>query len=318
MKTLLIGGSGFIGTRLVESLQEAGHQVRILDRSPTSRFGELATQGDVRDLQTVRAAMEGVEAVFLLAAEHRDDVQPSSLYYDVNVAGAENTAQAAADAGIRRIIFTSTVAVYGLNSGMANEDTPTAPFNDYGHSKLAAEEVLKGWARGSADRSAVIVRPTVVFGEDNRGNVFNLLSQVASGKFVMVGNGENRKSMCYVGNLVPFLIGGLTAGPGVRITNYADKPDLTMNELVSLVRGETRGDPSLPPKIPYSLGLMGGYAADVAARLLGRSLPISSVRVRKFCATTQVAMTGPGSDENRPPYSIQEGLIRMIRSLPTP
>ena len=89
-----------------------------------------------------------------------------------------------------------------------------------------------------------------------------------------------------------------------------------MNELVSLIREEIRGDPGLPLRIPYPIGLAGGYLADAAALVLRRPLPVSSVRVRKFCATTRVRRTGAAANFD-PPFSIREGLTRMIRSMST-
>jgi nucleoside-diphosphate-sugar epimerase len=81
-----------------------------------------------------------------------------------------------------------------------------------------------------------IVRPTVVFGEGNRGNVYILMQQVALGKFLMVGSGKNFKSMAYVGNVVSFIFHTLSLGPGVHIFNYVDGPDLSTKDLIEHVR----------------------------------------------------------------------------------
>jgi nucleoside-diphosphate-sugar epimerase len=315
VNTLVIGGSGFIGTPLTEALLACGHEVSILDKAPSARFNEVVTLADVRDVDAVRRAVAGVDAIYLLAAEHADNVRPASLYHDVNVGGAENTVHAATENGVRRIIFTSTVAVYGLGEGEKNEMTPPAPFNDYGRSKLAAEEVLMRWAAGAAERSLVVIRPTVVFGEGTRGNVYNLIRQISSRRFVMVGDGTNRKSMCYVGNLVPFLIDAVSAEPGVMVYNYADKPDLDVNALVAVICAELGGSSPPPLRIPYWLGLAGGYVADGLSLVARRTLPVSSVRVRKFCSNTRVGVNGAVAERYRPPFTLEEGLRRMIRSL---
>ena len=127
--------------------------------------------------------------VVLLAAEHRDDVVSTSLYYEVNVEGARNVVQVMREHDIRRLIFTSTVAVYGLNRESPKETDEVNPFGDYGQSKWEAEEVLRGWWQDAPDeRELVIVRPCVVFGEKNRGNVYNLLKQIHSGHFLMIGS----------------------------------------------------------------------------------------------------------------------------------
>jgi nucleoside-diphosphate-sugar epimerase len=84
----------------------------------------------------------------------------------------------------------------------------------------------------------VIVRPVVIFGEDNQGNVYTLIKQIAGNKFVMVGSGGNKKSMGYVGNIVKFLVQSADLGEGIHLFNYADKPDMTVKELVDHIRAE--------------------------------------------------------------------------------
>ena len=314
MRVLVTGGSGFIGTRLVGALLEAGNEVRIFDLRPSPRFDDLVVRGDVRHFDQLASAVKGMHMVYHLAAEHRDDVRPSSLYHDVNVGGAENLARAAEAAGVPRLVFTSTVAVYGLDEGEAAEDTPTAPFNDYGRSKLSAEHALISWANADSARSVTVVRPTVVFGEGNHGNVYNLMRQIAKGRFVMVGTGTNRKSVCYVGNLVAFLLRLLDGEAGARIMNYADKPDLTMHEFVALVREELGANHRPLPRVPYWAGLLSGYAFDALSAVTGRRYPVSSIRIRKFCSSTAIAMQSPGVRFD-PPYTLHEGLRRMVQSL---
>jgi nucleoside-diphosphate-sugar epimerase len=314
MRVLVTGGSGFIGTELVRALLGAGHHVRIFDKEPSLEFDDIVVRGDVRNFDQLVRAVSGTQAVYHLAAEHSDDLSPTSLYYDVNVGGARNLARAAVAEQVSRVVFTSTVAVYGLKGGGLEDDQPTAPFDDYGKSKLEAEQVLIDWAEAAPDRSLVVVRPTVVFGEGNRGNVYNLMRQIAAKKFVMVGDGMNRKSVCYVGNLVPFLVRLLEADCGVSITNYVDKPDLTMRDFVRLVRTELGVHDQPLVRIPYWMGLLGGYAFDLVSLITGRRFAISSIRIKKFCANTEFGMrsTGLGFE---PPFSVQEGLRRMVEDL---
>jgi len=218
---------------------------------------------------------------------------------------------AAVSRDIQKIIFTSTVALYGLNAGIPHEEFPVRPFNEYGKSKLQAEEVFRRWASENTARSLVIVRPTVIFGEGNRGNVFNLLSQIASGHFVMVGKGANRKSMCYVENISAFLVHALFIGPGIHLYNYADKPDLAAAELVAITRRKLNQNGRIL-RIPYLIGLAGGYFFDLAALMTGRKFPISSIRIKKFCAGTQIAADKLRETGFIPRYSLEQGLERMI------
>lgn len=166
-----------------------------------------------------------------------------------------------------------------------DETGEIAPFNEYGKSKYSAELVFKEWQQEDpANRALVIDRPTVAFGEQNGGNVYNLLKQIASGRFVMIGKGENCKSTAYVENIAAFLKFATTFQPGVHIYNYIDKPDFTMNKLVGTVHRILGKPEEVGFKLPYAVGLMIGKGFDLIAALTGKRLTISSIRVKKFCA----------------------------------
>lgn len=313
MKVTLIGGSGFVGTRLISLLQEdINYQVKNIDLLPSYFFGNLTKIGDACKQAQLNEKLNDTDLVVLLAAVHRDDVTPVSLYYDTNVGGMENTLRAMERNGVKRIVFFSSVAVYGLNKTNPDEEHPADPFNHYGKSKWQAELVLQEWYRTHPDWNINIVRPTVIFGERNRGNVYNLLKQISGGRFVMIGGGENKKSMAYVGNVVSFtkyLIDIQTTG--YNVFNCVDKPDFTMNELVGHV--EYVLDRHIPAvHIPYALGLLGGYCFDLLSFVTRKKLTISSVRVKKFCATTEFDATKVMSCGFRPPYTLQEGLAKTL------
>lgn len=310
---VILGGSGFIGTRLTPLLTERRIPVRIGDLRPSDSFPQLWTPCDVRKHETLSKVVSGSGAIINLAAEHRDDVRPLSRYHETNVDGASEVCSAARKAGIQKIVFTSSVAVYGFHSRPMDESGPFEPFNEYGKTKLAAEGVYGEWAEEDPSRSLVIIRPTVVFGEGNRGNVYNLLRQIASGRFMMVGSGMNAKSMAYVGNIAAFIIHTLALGPGVHIFNYVDGPDMTTRELVEYSRN-CLGRPGKIAAIPQPVALTGGYLMDVLARLTGRKFPISAIRVRKFCESTQFRADRVAQSGFIPPYSLSEGLARTLQS----
>lgn len=311
---VVLGGSGFIGTRLVGRMKELEQEVLIGDLQPSEGFPDLYSPCDVRKAATMVGLLTGAGAIINLAAEHRDDVRPISRYHETNVEGARQVCQAAREAGIRTLVFTSSVAVYGFQPFPVDENGPFEPFNPYGETKLLAEGVYRAWAKEDPARTLVILRPTVVFGEGNRGNVYNLLRQIASGRFIMVGPGTNRKSMAYVGNVVDALVHGLTLGPGTHIFNYVDTPDMTMNDLVALVNQSLgRPDPT-GWRIPLPLAMAGGHVLDGIARITGRTFPISAIRLRKFCESTQFVANHLKSSAFEPRFSLQEGLANTIRS----
>jgi len=348
----VIGGSGFVGTRLMKRLtqiapegvcetgarggqrdpslnchdqpqaqsqvkfagQAVAHRIdlQIVDKNPSQTFPSLVVQADVRSVDELRNAIPEGSIIINLAAEHRDDVRPISLYDDVNVGGARNICLVANEKSVKTIIFTSTVAVYGFAPVGTDESGVIAPFNDYGRTKYEAEKVFKAWQQEMpSERTLVVIRPTVVFGEQNRGNVYNLLKQIASKKFLMIGNGQNRKSMAYVENVAAFIEHSLTFSPGIHVYNYIDKPDFSMNELVKTVNRTLGRSESVGFRLPYAFGYAVGKAFDVLAAITGKRLTVSSIRIKKFCADT-VFDTSVEKSGFVPPAKLTEGLERTV------
>jgi nucleoside-diphosphate-sugar epimerase len=310
----VIGGSGFIGSRLLSRLRSKEQTaVKITDKAPSKAHPDLVTLGDVRSVEQLRTAIANGSVIVNLAAEHRDDVSPPSLYDEVNVGGARNICTVAREKSVKTIIFTSTVAVYGFAPIGTDESGKIAPFNDYGRTKYQAEQVFKDWqAEAPTERALVVIRPTVVFGEQNRGNVYNLLRQIASGKFVMVGNGENRKSMAYVENVAAFIEFSMSFKPGVHIYNLIDKPDFTMNDLVGNVNRILGRPRKISFRLPFAMGFLIGKGFDLVAAITGKKFVISSIRVKKFCANS-VYSTAIDKTGFVPPVPLEQALSQTLR-----
>lgn len=312
-KVAIIGGSGFIGTRLCQRLTNDQVSFTILDIQPSERFPQHAQHCDVTNADELTNAVAGADCIINLSAEHKDNVQPIQKYYDVNVGGAEKTCNAARTNNINHIIFTSSVAVYGLVEKETFEDGDINYFNHYGQSKYEAEQVYLKWLEeDKVNRRLTIIRPTVVFGEKNRGNVYNLLRQISSGKFMMIGDGTNKKSLAYVENVAAFIQHRLAFDGDLEIYNYADKPDLSVNDLVQ-VANQALNKSSSNLRLPYSLGMLGGYAFDVLAKVTGKEFPISSVRIKKFCATTQFGSKYRDETGFKPPVQLPDALSQTIQ-----
>jgi nucleoside-diphosphate-sugar epimerase len=311
---LVIGGSGFIGTRLVHFLLREGYRVHILDKQMSTAYPRLCHLCDVRDREKLTPLCKGYDVIYNLAAEHKDNVKPVSLYHEVNVEGARNICAAAQRWGILSLIFTSSVAVYGFSKKELTEEHELKPFHPYGKTKMEAEYIYRTWQAQSPERSLVIVRPTVVFGEHNRGNVYNLIKQIVSHSFVMVGNGKNKKSMAYVENVALFLVHALNMEKGYHLYNYIDKPDFDMNALVAFLKKILGNSNHRKLRLPYPIGYLGGVAFDIASTLTGKQFPVSAVRIKKFCANTVYSSHKMRFTGFRPVFSIEEGLEKTVRS----
>ena len=313
MNFIIFGGSGFIGTRFCHRLlRNPQKSIHILDKKFSHDFKDSCSLIDIRHPITWDG-VETADAIINLAAEHRDDVSPVNLYDEVNVNGAYRVCDFARRKAINKIIFTSSVAVYGFAPLGTDESGKIAPFNHYGRTKWEAEQVYKHWqAEDSQNRTLVIIRPTVVFGERNRGNVFNLLRQIASGKFFMVGDGLNRKSMAYVENVAAFLEFSLDFKPGAHIFNYVDKPDFTMNSLVVYVNKLLGRSAKVKLRLPYFIGLLIGASFDLVAEITGKKFSISKIRVQKFCANS-VYESAIGATSFIPPVPLMEAIEKTVR-----
>jgi GlcNAc-P-P-Und epimerase len=308
----VIGGSGFLGTNLCRYFSKNGQDFEIIDLKKSNEFPEHCKIADIRDIDSLRKSITG-NLLINLAAVHRDDIVDKNEYYETNVVGTRNVIEICSELNIEKIIFTSSVAVYGFAEPGTDENGVINPFNEYGRTKFAAEEYLRKW-QAENQNELIIVRPTVIFGEGNRGNVYNLISQIASGQFIMIGAGTNYKSMAYVGNVVAFVVKCIESKEVNGLYNYVDTPDLDMNTLVSQVRQTLKNSNKIGPRIPYRIGLAIGYVSDVITKITGKKLPVSSIRIKKFCSSSSFKTSKSNLDDFCPPYTLQQGINYTLKS----
>lgn len=310
---LVTGGAGFLGARVVELLRQEGWPVRVFDQHPAAP-GVESVVGDICSPADCDRAMQGVVTVMHLAALYRDDVRPIERYYTVNVDGTARLLEAATRHGVSRVIFASSFSVYGLENTQAGEEGALAPVNHYGHSKLRGEEMLRKWCAEDRARSVVMIRPSVIFGEGNRGNVWVLASQIASRRFVMLGRGENPKSMAYVGNIASFFVYLLPRlVPGVSVINYADKPDMRVKEIVAAAAEALDVRVRRIP-CPRFVALAIGRAGDLASAILRRPIPVSHERVLKFLADTSLPTARLQATGFVAPHVLREAFVKTLVS----
>lgn len=310
MRVLIIGGAGFIGSYLKDVGMNGGCTVMLADKLLMG--GEYV---DVRDYDTF-AQLPQCDVIVNLAAEHRDDVNPISEYYRVNVDGAKNVCRFAEERGVTKIIFTSSVAIYGMTKEgeELNEASSANPFNDYGRSKLAAEEVYKQWQEKCPElRQIIIIRPTVVFGPGNRGNVYRLMKAINSKLYIRIGSGENIKSIAYVENLAQFIFFLMYSKHNLKVYNYVDKPDLKLNELEDLIAANLGVNiPKL--KLPVFLALGIGFFCSCVTKITSVPLPISYIRVKKLVSSSRYASRAFEEGEFAPEYSLESALEKAIKA----
>ena len=193
----VFGGSGFIGSHLAEHVLRNGlaEKIYLVDRVPQKGFPytPLLNQGlqsgqaryipwDVRQPISRTIFPEPVEIIFNFAAVHREPGHRPEEYFETNLLGAENVCAFAAVIGCSKIVFTSSISPYGPSEAMKNELSIPTPDTAYGSSKLAAEKIHLAWqAGGSLRRKLLILRPGVVFGPGEGGNVTRLIRRLVKG-----------------------------------------------------------------------------------------------------------------------------------------
>lgn len=260
---LVTGAAGFVGRALCAALLRGGWRVRAAMRAAAPIDGvEAGVIGDLAEASW-EPALQGIGVVFHLAATvHTRGSE--ALYQAVNVEGTERVARAAARAGVRRLVFASTIKVNGeataAGAAFRAGDAPH-PQDAYARSKWRAEQAL---ARVAAETGleVVIVRPPLVYGPGVRANFLRLLKLVDSGLPLPFASIRNRRSLLYVGNLAALLVRSATAsGCAGKTFLAADGEDLGTPELVRCM-GAALGRPArllpfpaalLPPKLRDSL-----------------------------------------------------------------
>jgi len=314
MNILICGSSGFIGTHLVKLLADNGHEITGLDLNMPQTYAGLSDfyQGDILEKQDIRPALRGTDCVINLAARHSDFGITRREYFETNETGSRRLLECMTDARVDKYIFFSSVAVYGDHPEEADETTLPRPTSHYGDSKVAAENVTRQWARANTRRSVVIIRPTLVFGPGNTANMYSLIRQIDRGQFFHFGSGRAIKSLCYVENLTEatdFCLDRMA--PGVATFNYVDKKDLEVNQMIDIISGSlNKKVPSV--HLPLWLGLGIGRVFDLASKLTGRNLAVSSARVKKLTTPTRFAAGLIRDCGFLPRYSLKEGLQNMV------
>ena len=255
-KFLVTGANGFVGSALCKALRLSGVETIAAVRS-RRQPGEVAL-GDLSAATDWRSALEQVDVVVHLAARVHvmHDTVPDRLaaFRAVNVDATLNLARQAAQSGVRRFVFISSIGVNGAATAAApfSELSVPSPHSDYALSKLEAEKGLKDVCTGSG-MDYVIIRPPLVYGADAPGNFYSLLKLVRRGLPMPLGSVRNQRSMIALDNLVDFIIAcGTTPAAANELFLVADRTDVSTPELIRLLsQGMGRRARMLP--VPVAL-----------------------------------------------------------------
>lgn len=278
-RDLVTGGSGFLGSHLVEALVARGDEVRALVR-PTSKTAHLESldvqlvYSDLKDRQSVRTAAQGMQRVYHCAALASDWGTPENFQAS-NITGFRNLLDASLEAGVSKFIHVSTTDVYGHPNYPVNE---TAPYRlrgwQYGDTKIEGEQLAWFYYREHG-LPITIVRPVNIYGPRATAFVLELAELIKSGDMVHIGKSGQPAGLTYVTNVVDMILRAADSESSVgHAYNASDGSDITwqqyMNRLAKIV-----GASSPRVVIPYRLAYLAGWAMEktyAALRIQSRPL----------------------------------------------
>ncbi len=331
---IIFGGTGFIGGFFANYLliKKEVDKVYLLDieslddKSSAYRSKLIGNNSQIEIwLSDVRfpIVFNPCEEVFLIAnfaAIHREPGHKNYEYFQTNILGAENVCDFAERVNCKNIIFTSSISPYGVNEEVRDEFYLPVPDTAYGSSKLVAEKIHQIWqARDQKNRVLTIVRPGVVFGPGEGGNVSRLIRAVIHRYFFYMGNKNTRKAGVYVKELCNaiwwmfkkqkkekrnFVLFNITMNPGPSVQEYA--------ETVCKIANIRRHIISAPYK--FLLGI--GYLIDGVAKPLGISHPFSPVRIKKLVRSNNILPTFLVSEAYQYKYTLESAFADWKKECP--
>ena len=339
MNYIITGGTGFIGTHLTNLLNEVHPEAKVWNLDivkpgtpnpvvknykPAVKEGEMLgstyVECDVRKpIENLPFTPTPEDVIFNFAAVHRTPGHEDHEYFETNIRGAENVCDFAEKWGIKKMVFTSSIAPYGAAEDLKEEDTLPTPNTPYGISKLVAEKIHIAWQAGGrrdsyspaeikerkemisvdgcevrADvtnntdkgscRQLLIVRPGVVFGKGENGNFSRLYWSIRKHTFAYPGRKDTIKACVYVKELVRFILWNIEEkGEGVKLYNCTFEPAYTIEQIVTAMKKVTGLHQSVP-YIPNAIIM----PAAAGAKMMGSPMGICPARVKKLQISTNI------------------------------
>ncbi len=320
MNYLIFGGSGFIGTHLIHLLREEavkpGDKIYDLDLVMPGEEGVVPgivekNEGveyirlDVRKPIALDFIPTEDDIIFNLAAVHRTPGHEDYEYFETNIRGAENVTAFAEKQGIRKILFTSSIAPYGAAEDLKEETTLPTPNTPYGISKLVAEKIHEEWQKGDASRRELtIVRPGIVYGKGEHGNMTRLYWGIRKGYFFYTGRKDTIKACIYVKELVRFFKYRMIDNHyiGTDTFNCTFEPAYRIDQICEAEMNAT----GIKRNIPVIPGGLLMTAARILGPIGGKKVGIHPARVKKLMISTNISGKKMAGCGYRPIYTLEK------------
>ncbi len=295
MNYIIFGGSGFIGTHLIHLLKETkpNDKIYCLDIVMPGEEGVVPgiverNEGVIYDRVDVRKPINYQlnitpdDIVFNLAAVHRTPGHEDIEYFETNIRGAENVTAWCEKNGIKKMLFTSSIAPYGASEELKKENTLPTPNTPYGISKLVAEKIHMIW-KEKVNGQLIVVRPGIVYGKGEHGNMTRLYNGIRKHYFFYTRK-DTIKACIYVKELVNFFMWAIENDKN-GIWNCTFEPAYNIEQICESMKHATDMENNWIPTLPGKLLLI---TASIVGPLGGKVVGIHPARVKKLMISTNI------------------------------
>lgn len=290
MKVAVTGATGCLGKPLVQKLVERGVSVKVLALASDRRAEDLkkrveVVNGSINSEQALRMVSKDCDVIFHLAGKAHTiprNIEEEKEFYDVNSKGTKSVLDAAAINKVKRVVFYSTVGVYGKDADFhGDEASRCMPESIYAKSKYQAERLILN-SQSSGGPEGVVLRLPVAYGPLDRGNVASLIRAVQVKRFLYFGNGEAERSMISSANAAEAALkAAFEPGAANQVFCVTDGTDHSVRDLVETICC-LLGESWRPRQIPVNLAEWMGKFGSLIEEALRIQLPINSAAVRKL------------------------------------
>jgi len=299
MNILITGSNGFVGSALMWKLQSEDHKVIGIDISqhcddkahPETHIGDIRHLDDLQIVSDIffKLHKKQIELIIHCAAAKHDYGIKKEEYFSHNEHGTKVLLDFIRNNNISKLIYFSTVSVFGHPIQRTDEDGEFAPDHPYGASKLAGEILCTNWQKENSKHELIVLRPTVIYGPHNYANMYKLIDMMHRRPYVMIGSGNYIKSIVSLSNIIDMTAFSMTMiKPDTQYYNCVDKPYITLKHLMQIIaQNKLFHIPGV--SIPVILAIFIGKLFDIPAKLFKIDLPINSDRMYKLATATDFA-----------------------------
>jgi len=309
MNILITGSSGFIANHIVSNLIKKSKIIGfdLMSRSATTLIF------DIKKNINISVLPKKIDLIINLAAIHREPGHQPNEYFETNILGAENICELAEKVKCNRIIFTSSISPYGIQDKLKDENTVPCPNTPYGSSKLVAEKIHIAWQnRDVKNRVLTIVRPGVVFGKGEGGNMSRLVKLIHKNFFFYMGNKDTRKAGIYVKELVNQILWvhekqQKNKLPKITLFNATMWPNPSILDYVNNIKN-VAGIKRFIPSVPFWFLMSFGFIFEFLFKVLGKKNPFSPIRLLKLVRPNLIKPSFLLKNKYKPLYTLKSAL----------